>query len=203
LFEVVLALAILALLSGAVFAITSAALEATKATRSEQQAAQRLEGFLRVTRDAFLGLDAKGSVVLRPGPAGETSRAELVFERTTGAFGIPSLAGGSLVLSALPQSDGSRSFALRRLPKDDGRPPDDKIPWTPLFPGVGRVQWSFFSNQQWSDEWKSGQGRPELVRLTFECRDLGGEPVETVFWIPPLAGSPSTEPPPPKGTPPP
>lgn len=189
LFEVVLALGIMMLLSGAIFLITTSALEATKITREEQRLSQRLDAFLRVTRDTFLGLEAKGRVYLRFEKTSLTApMVELVLEQTAGAFGVASLGGGSLVLAALPQADGSRTFALRLLPKNDGtgRPQDD-IPWTPLFPGVERVKWSFFANGDWTDEWEPAQGRPELARLTFECRELAGPPVEAIFWIPPLS----------------
>ncbi len=196
LFEVVLALGILMLLSGAIFLITTSALEATKITREEQRISQRLDAFLRVTRDTFLGLEAKGVVYLRfEKTGGTTPMVEMVLERTSGAFGVASLGGGSLVLAALPQADGSRTFALRVLPKNEGTPQDlENIPWTPLFPGVERVKWSFFANGIWTDEWEPAQGRPELARLTFECRELAGPPVEAIFWIPPLAGASSRPP---------
>lgn len=204
LFEVVLALAILMMISGAVFGISAAALEAAKTTREEQLASRRLEGFLRITRDTLLGLDAKGSVSLRiDTQSGSAPIPELVFERTAGAFGVPSLAGGSLVLAALPQADGARTFSLRRIPREDGRPVRQEIPWTPLLAGVEQVKWSFFSQGQWLDEWQQGQGRPEMVRLTFRYAGLPGYPIESIFWLPPLAQTADTNRPGPRPPPPP
>ncbi len=53
LFELIMALMILGLLSGAVYSISTAALETTKAVISEQAGSRRLEAFFKVTRDAF------------------------------------------------------------------------------------------------------------------------------------------------------
>jgi len=65
LFEVIMALMILGLLSGAVYFISTAALETTKAVVSEQTASKRLEAFLKITREAFLNLPADARVFLR------------------------------------------------------------------------------------------------------------------------------------------
>lgn len=120
LFEVILALMILGLISGAVYSISSAAMEATKATLAAQAGCRRLEAFLKVTRDAFLAIPADGQVFLRIGKSnGGAPVPEIVFREATGVFGIPSLGGGELVLGARPRSDGSRAFALLRVPLRD------------------------------------------------------------------------------------
>jgi len=83
LFEVILALMILGLLSGAVYSITVAALESTKATLVEQAGSRRLEAFVRITRDAFLNLPAEAELFLRFGKSsGGAQVPELVFSET-------------------------------------------------------------------------------------------------------------------------
>ena len=62
--EVIISMAVLALLTGAIYAISMAAMQAPQETLEEQLTIRRLEGFLRITRDAFLNLPAKGSVYL-------------------------------------------------------------------------------------------------------------------------------------------
>ncbi len=195
LFEVILALGLLALLTGAVYSISSAALDASRSTLDEQFAVRRLESFLRVTREAFLNLPREGSVFLRmTSSASGAPVPEMVFREAAGVFGISSLGGGSLILAARPRADGSRSFSMLRVPANmqgaelsrysvDG-------PWVALLPGVERVKWTFFVNGEWREEWPEGAGRPLAVRLEMECRDVPGYPVDAQFWIPPLAAAP-------------
>ena len=165
LFEVILALMILGLLSGAVYSITAAALESTKATLTEQAASRRLEAFVRITRDAFLNLPADGKLFLRFGKAS--------------------------ILSARPRADGTRVFSILRVPADlQGIDYDrlmDQGAWIPLLRGVEKVSWLFRQQGQWVEEWPEGGGRPESIRLRFDYIDLPGRVIDLQFWIPPLA----------------
>ena len=200
LFEVILALMILGLISGAVYSISSAAMEATKATVSAQAGCRRLEAFLKLTRDAFVAIPADGQVFLRIGKSNRGSPVpEIVFREATGVFGIPSLGGGELVLGARPKSDGSRAFALIRVPAGlDGREGERFLasgPWITILPGVERVVWSFYEGGEWKEEWPEGSARPIAVRLQFDYQDLPGSPIDVQFWVPPLA-APQVAPPP-------
>ena len=194
LFEVILALMILGMISGAVYSISSAAMEATKATLSAQAGCRRLEAFLKVTRDAFISLPADGQVFLRLGKSnGGAPVPELVFREATGVFGIPSLGGGELVLGARPRSDGSRAFALLRVPAGLQGSEAERFlasgPWVTILPGVERVIWSFYQSGEWKEEWPEGSVRPVAVRLKFAYRELPGTPVDVQFWIPKLAAT--------------
>ena len=191
LFEVILALMILGLLSGAVYSISRAALETSKAVQNEQGGARRLEAFLRVARDAFLNLPADGTVTLQFSKSAQGAPVpELVLKKAAGSFGVPSLGGGSLVLAARPQADGSRVFAILRIPGGvEGMDLDrflQQAAWIPLLPGVEKVRWQFFNGNEWLDEWLEGTGRPLLARLEFDYQLMPGSPVGVEFWIPPL-----------------
>jgi len=199
LFEVILALMILALLTGAVYGIAAAATEAAKATMSEQVSVRRLEAFLKVTRDAFLNLPREGKIYLKiaKSPTGAPV-PEMTFEESPGVFGIPSLGGGSLILAARPQADGSRTMSLIVVPRD--LPPTDLDrlksggSWIPLLPRLERVKWSFLANGEWKDEWPPENGRPLVVRLEMEYLDMGGSRIDAQFWVPQLAAAPAPQP---------
>lgn len=206
LFEVILALMILGLLSGAVYSITAAALESTKATLVEQSGSRRLEAFVRITRDAFLNLPADAKLFLRFGKASSGAPVpEMVFSETSGTFGVSSLGGGSLILSARPRADGTRVFSILRVPADlQGIDYDrlmDQGAWIPLLPGVEKVSWLFWQQGEWVEEWPEGSARPGSIRLRFEYIDLPGSIIDLQFWIPPLA--PPQAPPAKSPTPPP
>ena len=192
LFEVIMALMILGLLSGAVYSISSAALEASKSVMAEQTSARRLEAFLRITREAFLNLPADASLCLRISKSSSGAPVpELVFAETSGTFGVPSLGGGSLILAARPRADGSRTFSILRVPGELDASAMERLiakgDWISLLPGVNRVAWFFFNGNEWVEEWPLGAGRPQLIRLQFSYDPMGGTPIEVQFWIPPLA----------------
>ena len=185
--EVVLAMAVLALLAGSIYAISMAAVQATHETVEEQLTVRRLEGFLRVTRDAFLNLPVNGTVYLTP--SNDNGILDLNFYKATGLFGLPSLGGGTLVLSARARNDGTRTFSILRLPPNvQGSDRDhfyDDEHWINLLPKVTKPHWSFFLNGNWTDEWPQGAGRPQLVRLQMEVVGLH-DPVIAIFYVPPI-----------------
>jgi prepilin-type N-terminal cleavage/methylation domain-containing protein len=191
LFELIMALMILGLLSGAVYSISTAALETTKAVISEQAASRRLEAFLKVTRDSFSNLPADGKVFFRmaKSPAGSPV-PELVFMETSGTFGVSSLGGGSLILAARPKADGTRAFSILRLPPNSQGIELERLrsqgAWVSLLPGVEKVKWLFFKTGEWVEEWEEGAERLRLVRLQFSYDKMPGSPIDVIFWIPPI-----------------
>lgn len=205
LFEVVLALGIFVLLSGAIYGISRAALEAARTTMDEQITVRRVDSFLRVALQTFANLPSEGAVFLRMAQGGGGAPVpELVFEGAPRVFGLPSLAGGSLVLAARPRADGTRTLSLLRVPAGLNPRELDELwrsaRWLPLVPGVERVRWTFFSGGEWREEWPQGAGRPLAVRLQMESAGMPGTPIDVQFWIPQLAARPPS---PPAPTPPP
>jgi|GEM_PF-505763 len=188
LLEVILAMAIMVLLAGAIYSISSAAIESTKETIVEQFTMRRIAGFLQITRNAFLNLPANGAIFLSNDS--NNSIPDLNFENATGLFGIASLGGGTLTLSAQPSSDGTRTFSILRIPKNiqgnDLTHFYENASWVKLLPKVQKPHWSFFYNGDWVDEWPRGSGRPQLVRLEMEVAGLQ-EPLETIFYVPAIA----------------
>ncbi|MCF7729952.1 MAG: GspJ family type II secretion system protein [Chthoniobacterales bacterium] len=188
LLEVILAMAIMLLLAGAIYSISSAAIESTKETIVEQFTMRRLAGFLQITRNAFLNLPANGEIYLSNDS--NNTIPDLNFEKATGLFGIASLGGGILTLSALPNSDGTRTFSMLRIPNNiQGNELNhflEHASWVKLLPKVQKPHWSFFNKREWVDEWPRGSGRPQLVRLQMEVEGIQ-EPLETIFYVPPIS----------------
>lgn len=190
-----MSLMILALLTGAVYSITSAATGASQATMTEQACVRRLEAFLKVTRDAFLSLPREGRIQLRFSTSASGAPVpEIVFEEASGLFGVPSLGGGALILAARPRADGSRTMALLLVPRDLSASELDRLKagnsWIPLLPRVERVKWSFFANGEWKDEWPVENGRPLAARLQMEYLEMAGSKIDVQFWLPPLTVAP-------------
>jgi prepilin-type N-terminal cleavage/methylation domain-containing protein len=193
--EVVLAMGILALLATAVHSVTSSAIGASRAAMEQQLVLRRADAFLSVVRDALLNLPAEGSVSLEIGksPSG-SPEPRLVITKARNLFGLPSLAGGSLIISARPTADGSRVLTLLRLPpglREDQRDKALSAHGVPLLPGAISPQWSFFSGGAWKEEWPAGSPRPQLVRLSIQLREVP-DPIESLFYVPPVGAGPST-----------
>lgn len=185
-------MSILALLSLSVYAIVNSSISASRTAMEEQLRSRRLDAFLGVMRDAFLNLPPQGTVALEIAriPGGETE-ARLLLGRAQGVLGMPSLAGGTAVIAARPRSDGTRTLTFLRIPPNsDGLQSAAALaaPGIPLLPKTRKPRWTFFRDGNWAEEYPPGSPRPQLVRLEV---DLDGipDPVEAIFYVPPLAGS--------------
>ncbi len=196
LLEVVLSMGILALLAGSIYAISNSAITASRTTMEQQLTLRRVDAFLRVTRDALLNLPAQATVSLEVARGiGGDPEPRLTLGNVQGLFGVPSLGGGSLVLAARPRADGTRTMTMLRIPpKASERELTTALaaPGTPLLPGVRKPRWSFLSGDSWKEEWPVGSPRPALVRLQFEISGIP-DPVEAMFFLPPLSSPPSGE----------
>lgn len=195
-----MAMMILGLLAGAVYSLSTAALETSKAVKAEHQAAARLDSFLRIVRETFVNLPPDAAVSFNMDESGGGAPVpELVFERAPGAFGLPSMGTGALVLAARPLSDGSREFALMLRPEKNAsfqtRGGDSDGIWVPLFAGVENVVWKFkHGEDDWVEEWPSGAGRPRMVRVGFDYAGTPGRPVDAQFWVPEVEPPPQSAP---------
>jgi prepilin-type N-terminal cleavage/methylation domain-containing protein len=200
LIEVVVSMGILALLAASVYAIVGSSITASRIAMDQQLVLRRVDAFLTVTRDAFLNLPAEGSVSYEIGKgAGGQAEQRIILEKARNLFGLPSLGGGKLVLAARPQSDGTRTITLLRIPPN-AQPLDIthalEAPGIPLLPGVIKPRWSFYANGNWTEECPEGS-RPSLVKLQFELNDLP-DPIESIFQVPTVTATqtptPSTQP---------
>jgi hypothetical protein len=195
-----MAMMILGLLGGAVYSLSTAALETSKAVKGEYQACARLDAFLRVLRGTFVNLPPDALVYLQMEEAlGGAPVPEIVFERAPGAFGVSSLGTGALALAAKPLSDGTREFALLlrqgREASFPTRIDTSGERWIPLFAGVENVVWKFKRDEgDWLEEWPSGSGRPRMVRVTFDYTGTPGRPVDAQFWVPQVEPPPNAAP---------
>jgi len=195
LLEVILSMAILALLAASVYAITSSSITAARTTMDQQLALRRLDAFLRITRNAFLNLPGQGSIALEigKGKGGETE-PRLILGNVQGLFGIPSLGGGSLMLASKARADGTRTICMVRIPaglNDRDREVSKNAPGIPLLPKARSPRWSFLAGSNadgtpfWKEELPAGSPRPKAMRLQLEIDEIPDQ-VEAIFYLPPV-----------------
>lgn len=196
LLEVVISMFIMAVLAGAVYAVVGASISASQTAMTQQLTLRRLDAFLRVTREAFLNLPAEGTVSLEIGHSkGGSAEADLVIGKPQQIFGLPSLAGGSLVLAARPRPDGTRTITLLKIPPnatDRERTEALAAKGIPLLPHLRKPRWTFKltpQDEDWKEELPAGSAKPILVRLQTEIDELPN-PVEAIFYLPPVTATP-------------
>jgi hypothetical protein len=183
LLETVMALSLMSLLAGALYAATHAAIEATKTNLEDQAWNEKNEAFVRATRRAFLAMPGNARLSLRYETGIGAATPEVVFADSGSYFGIPAV-GGQIILTAPAQSDGTRTFGVLRVPKEELSRRSDKWQWFPLMANVEKVEWAFLMGEDWKSEWTPEMERPKLVRLRFTSVDGPGALQEHFFWLP-------------------
>lgn len=195
LLEVMLALAILTLLAGALYAMVDATLRATSELEMRTNRSQQIRGFIELCRKTFRALPASSSFAVRINQEGENLMPELVFRNAPGLFawGEPGEEPTSTILGVRPQLGGLVSLSLLQDSDEEigsyllgGSP---KQAWLPLISGLRKVEWRFYDPRTtvWMKEWKEQGFRPSLVELTLTIEE---GPQRYVFWVPPVQQQP-------------
>lgn len=204
LLEVVLSMGIVALLAASVYAIVSSTLGASRAAVEMQFGTRRVDAFRTAVRDTLLNLPPQGSVALEigRGPAGDPE-PRLLLDKVQGVLGMPSLAGGTAVLAARARSDGTRTMTFYRIPARSASMDRESVMRSrgiALLPGLIKPRWSFYQDGAWHEEFPPGSPRPLLVRLTADLKGQS-DPLDAVFYVPPVAGAGTTASPTPSPSP--
>jgi len=199
LLEVVLAVAILALLAGGVTGIVRMALSSTAEIEETESRTRAFAAFFELCERSFSSLPAGASISRTASPAegfASALPAEVVFREAPAAFAIDDhdLFFGEIALAVRPQPDGDLVLgtSYRRIDRQTGQtvPPDR---WIPLLRNLRSVEWSFydFRTGKWQAGWTDTAQRPGLVRVTIAPAD-GFAKQTAVFRLPPLVASPQS-----------
>lgn len=212
LMEVILALTILALLSGTVFAIISTAVRTTARMRVVQNENDQVSHFIRLCRQAFQNLPATATVTLKIVETGVPHLQELTIGGAPESFGFgpnpisykdatlglrPDAAATEAAEDKLPvfnlsltrediiPADPGQATPMVRAEADGLLAPDDQgRVWMPLLPNVASLTWRAYKNdeEQWLDEWESSSF-PLLVEMNLQLSGRS-QPIRAVFTLP-------------------
>jgi type II secretory pathway component PulJ len=172
LLEVLLALAILTMITALVFRIIQTTVRTTREVTYLESLQERVDGISELLRQNFSNLPAVAQFQTKTIETG----TELVFQHVAFQFvttpGIPAF--GTVALASRPQADGRLYLAFYQEPEDAREHliqtnQEGKIPWTPLLSDLDQVSWRFFDLQKnsWRPDWPVNGIRPALVELTF------------------------------------
>lgn len=218
LFEIVVAMTILGIISSAVFSILWQAGNTAAGIRELDQRDEEVSRFLTLLRESIENLPPGGTLSLTPAEEASSGYPELVVGNSATGFTFGEIVGSSVetILSLRPgkvSRDGLATFdlALSRAdfePEDtDGSGmvfragPDDFLQsdeegryWLPLLSGITAATWNFWDeeSQEWVDEWTDDEKMPVLLAFSFDD-NFRPVPLRVVFAVPEQASSPPSE----------
>ena len=188
LIEIVVVLAILALISVAVFGVTRSSVQSSVILADTQNRRQQILGLIELCNENFRRLPGNALFETRRSKDGQI---ELLFTDAPRAFtwGDQS-AYGNTILTIQPQPGGLFSLVLTREKARDktiNSSSTEKVESTSLtlIKDFSDIKWRFFyvTTSQWLTEWTYHDLRPNLVELNLT--QAGEEtPTRAVFWLP-------------------
>jgi prepilin-type N-terminal cleavage/methylation domain-containing protein len=230
LIEVVVALTILAMMTGTLFAIIQGSVRAATQIELLQRENDSINRLLDVLRKTFTTLPSTATIGLALTDQNASDQQELTITGApnTFGFGIKPISYSPTILSLRPDAAarvdeaGNLLFSLSLSREDLIPPTDDKgvAPsqeldgvlaqdeqgrhWMPLLPEVSTLKWRFYKlkDDTWLEEWSESTW-PDLIEIQLLMRDRT-LPTRMVFSLPTLtltAGT-GTQPPATTTTPP-
>ena len=215
LFEIVVSMTILGIISSAVLSILWQAGDTAAEIRDLDRSDEEVNRFLILLRESIENLPPEGTLAMTSSAESTSGFDELVIGNSATAFTFGEKVGGSeetviALRAALPGEGGEPQFDLA-ISRADFAPdeesnggmafragPDDLLQadeegryWLPLMSGVTIATWRFWDEDQreWLDEWTGDEAMPPLLEFS-----LGGEfrpvPMRVVFSVPEQAINP-------------
>ena len=187
--EVMLAVAVLALVGLGIYRFVETTLVAVRTAAGTERVSRRMAAFEAYLRHQMLGLPSS-----RPGAiSGEPHRFdavpgdELRWIARPGSGLLTQHATGEweVTLTAKALRGGEYELGMRRCDVEGKRDPR----WLPLLRGVRGFEVRYFDagRKEWMQKWTDPQTRPALVRVKL-WRDPENEPREMVMPVAVMAG---------------
>ena len=192
LIEVVLGLALMALLIGGVFAVARGSLQVASEVTENQQYSMKIHSYLELLRRTCEDMPGNGQILLRPMDS-RGYESDVAFVEYPLAFSWSGIPAGShaVVLRTTRGPQGwleSRVYYLTEEQADEylnSERLDESASQLLLMDQMKMLQWRVYDqrNEEWVTEWEEKTSRPSLVELNVQFLD-GSNPIAVVFWIP-------------------
>src|SRR5436309_9756332 len=178
LLEIILAMAIVGMMSLAIYRFVQSNLIAMRAS-SQASAAEAPYGGLRdLLTEQWQGLpQGRGGLSGEPFKLNDRQRDEIRWKCSAGSGLLTRYAGGEfmVLLRLQPQSEKSDQLdlGLLRKPADDTGAGPERESWVPLIKNVRSLQIGYFEPRlnSWVDRWTDSARLPRLVKLTIGRTD--------------------------------
>lgn len=177
--EVILALAVLMLLVGVLFAVVDTTLRAATELEERQNKNRELNAFLSLCRKTFVNMPATVTFQARLVPLGKGFYPELIFRNAPGLWwwGEAKNASTSTILGVRGQVGGLVGLGILQDSEDQINSylngGTAARPWLMLLPDLRNAQWRFYDagSQTWTKEWVNSSNRPACAELTLETAE--------------------------------
>ncbi|MDP5005801.1 MAG: type II secretion system GspH family protein, partial [Verrucomicrobiales bacterium] len=215
LFEIVVAMTILGIISTAVLSILWQAGDTAAGIRELDQRDEEVSRFLTLLRESIENLPPEGTLSMTPAGESVSGYPELVIGNSATGFTFGEIIGSSeeTIISLRPgkeSPEGLPTFdlALSRAdfePEDTdgsgmvfGAGTDDFLQsddegrfWLPLLSDITSASWSFWNEEQqaWVDEWADEEKMPVLLAFSFDD-NFRPMPLRVVFEVPERLSNP-------------
>jgi prepilin-type N-terminal cleavage/methylation domain-containing protein len=197
--EVVLGMALVGLLTGAIFAVQRGALTVSTELAEREAKTMRVHAFCELLRRTFEQAPGNSRVNLQAYGGGGSDLTEIAFTDYPLAFNWPGITAGSKTVIFRTERGASglgQQASVLYLDEEQsqlwqqGQFDETKILGRlTLLDGIAFLGWRFFNDttQEWELEWPlTNTRRPSFVEMTLQFID-GYDPVRLVFWIPTMA----------------
>lgn len=212
LLEVIIALTILAMFSGTLFAIIRGSVKAATEIRHVESENDQVNHFIRLCRQSFQNLPSTATLTLKVTQTGTPAMQELTIgnanemfsfgpnpisykdttiglrpvteDPKTGEDGAP-IYTISITREDIIPTDGNQNNALIRSSGVGVLAPDDQgRVWMPLLPDVASLTWRGYKSEDdtWQEEWSSSTP-PELIEMNLQLNGRAN-PIRVVFTLP-------------------
>ncbi|MDF2374920.1 MAG: prepilin-type N-terminal cleavage/methylation domain-containing protein [Verrucomicrobiales bacterium] len=209
LFEIVVAMVILGLITTSIFSIVWQAGDSAAEIRTLDRRGEEVDRFVVLLRETIEGLPPDASFTITPAENSDSGYHELQMENTPTAFVFGEMIGSAeesfLALrpgKVLPDGTQGYDLALSRsdfVPQDsDGSGMAFRVGsgelldedengrfWLPLLRGVTSASWRFWDDDagEWLEEWTDDEKLPPLME--FSILDRGSSiPTRLVYEVP-------------------
>lgn len=192
LMELSLALSILTLLAGTLFAIVDATFRASSELQAGQDRNREISAFLSLCRQTFANLPAPATFQAQVVPDGRRYSSQLIFRNAPGlmAWGDSKNTFDTTILAVREQVGGLAGVGILQdsdkriqayLNGDTGA-----RQWLMLLRDLRDAQWRFYdpATSTWVKEWNNITARPAYAELTLTTAD---DTQTYVFKLPPVA----------------
>ncbi|MEM8955487.1 MAG: hypothetical protein AAGD22_15140 [Verrucomicrobiota bacterium] len=197
LLEVTLALGLVVMLMGGIYTIARGSLELGTEIAVEQRRQMLIHSFVQLCKRNIEGLPGNGTLTLEADEDGRFYVTELAFAENPLAFSFAAIPAGfeKVIMKSEADARGYLQVKLLFLDEEEaelyeegGFSADELGVELPLLTEVSVFEWRFYDEdlEEWQVEWLDDTRRPSFVEMNLGFFD-GGDPVRTVFWVPPVA----------------
>lgn len=188
LLEVILALAVLAMLAATVFLMVETTMRATVIIQESWTRQQQIDRLTYLCRHTFRNLPRSATITGGVEDVDGKEMPVLTFKNLPGleVFGSSGQNEEEISLMGIPRLGGGYHLAVRILtPPPEGRLDEPTEDYITLIQDLAVLEWRFFQtgDEEWRYEWTDEQSRPSLIQLVLMAIEESRTNRAT-FWIP-------------------